>query len=285
MTDCPPRLRGDLSKWLCEINTGVYVGQVNSRVREALWKRICQNLKNGRATMVFSTDNEQRMDFCVHNATWEPVDFDGIKLMRRPLLQNVKTDAELKPGFSKAAQMQWASKRKAAAFKAKERYVLIDLETTGLQHSTDEILELGAIRVEEGAPVEEFSKLVKGNKIIPSSVIELTHITQEMREKQGLSLEESLRAFIEFVGKDLLVGYNISFDMDFLRIACKQCGFPILANRCLDLQNVARRKVRGLPNWKLTTVAEHFSIPVKAAHRALEDCRLAYAVYCKLNEM
>ena len=106
MTDCPPRLRGDLSKWLCEINTGVYVGQVNSRVRDALWKRICQNLKNGRATMVFSTDNEQRMDFCVHNATWEPVDFDGIKLMRRPLLQNVKTDAELKPGFSKAAQMQ-----------------------------------------------------------------------------------------------------------------------------------------------------------------------------------
>ncbi|MSD34231.1 type I-E CRISPR-associated endoribonuclease Cas2 [Faecalibacterium sp. BIOML-A2] len=33
MTNCPPKLRGDLSKWLCEINTGVYVGNVSSRVR------------------------------------------------------------------------------------------------------------------------------------------------------------------------------------------------------------------------------------------------------------
>lgn len=42
VTDCPPRLRGDLSKWLLEINTGVYVGQLNPRVREELWKRILQ---------------------------------------------------------------------------------------------------------------------------------------------------------------------------------------------------------------------------------------------------
>ena len=39
MTNCPPKLRGDLSKWLCEINTGVYVGNVSSRVRDALWER------------------------------------------------------------------------------------------------------------------------------------------------------------------------------------------------------------------------------------------------------
>lgn len=87
MTDCPPQLRGDLSKWLCEINTGVYVGQVSQRVREALWIRVCENLKNGRATMVYSTNGEQKMDFRVHNTAWEPVDFDGLKLMRRPLPQ------------------------------------------------------------------------------------------------------------------------------------------------------------------------------------------------------
>lgn len=62
MTNCPPRLRGDLSKWLCEINTGVYVGNVSSRVRDALWDRVCQNLKNGQATLVFTTAGEQRMD-------------------------------------------------------------------------------------------------------------------------------------------------------------------------------------------------------------------------------
>ena len=57
VTDCPPRLRGDLSKWLLEINTGVYVGQLNPRVREELWKRICKYLPRGRATMVYSSNN------------------------------------------------------------------------------------------------------------------------------------------------------------------------------------------------------------------------------------
>lgn len=84
MTDCPPQLRGDLSKWLFEINTGVYVGQVSQRVREALWLRVCDHLRNGRATMVYSTNGEQKMDFRVHNTAWEPVDYDGLKLMPRP---------------------------------------------------------------------------------------------------------------------------------------------------------------------------------------------------------
>ena len=57
MTNCPPSLRGDLSKWLCEINTGVYVGNVSSRVRDAIWDRVCENLKNGQATLVFNTTN------------------------------------------------------------------------------------------------------------------------------------------------------------------------------------------------------------------------------------
>ena len=111
MTNCPPKLRGDLSKWLCEINTGVYVGNVSSRVRDALWERVCQNLKNGQATMVFTTAGEQRMDFRTHNTTWEMVDFDGIKLMRRPLPQMEQNQLDLKPGFSKAAQ--WQAARKA----------------------------------------------------------------------------------------------------------------------------------------------------------------------------
>ena len=78
MTNCPPSLRGDLSKWLCEINTGVYVGNVSSRVRDAIWDRGCENLKNGQATLVFNTTNELRMEFRTHITSWEAVDFEGI---------------------------------------------------------------------------------------------------------------------------------------------------------------------------------------------------------------
>lgn len=52
LTDCPPQVRGDLSKWLLEISTGVYAGHINAKVRVALWERVCEHLKHGRATMV-----------------------------------------------------------------------------------------------------------------------------------------------------------------------------------------------------------------------------------------
>lgn len=122
LTDCPPRLRGDLTKWLLEINTGVYVGRVSARVRDQLWERICANVKTGRATMVFRASNEQRMDFRVHNTTWQPVDFDGVKLMRRPLPSTAAKAAVpyLPDGFSRAAQQQKA-RRMAAAARGKPR--------------------------------------------------------------------------------------------------------------------------------------------------------------------
>lgn len=131
---CPPRLRGDLSKWLCEINTGVYVGNVSSRVRDAVWDRVCQNLKNGQATLVYTAAGEQRMEFRTHNTSWEAVDFDGIKRMRRPLPQTQTEAMDLKPGFSKAAKYQMAQKmaQRTARKPGKNDYTVIDLETTGL---------------------------------------------------------------------------------------------------------------------------------------------------------
>lgn len=84
LTDCPIALRGDLTKWLLEINTGVFVGRVSARVRENIWERVKKYIKNGRATMVYNAANEQGLDFKVCNSEWEPIDFDGVKLILRP---------------------------------------------------------------------------------------------------------------------------------------------------------------------------------------------------------
>ena len=116
LSDCPPKVRGDLSKWLCEINTGVFVGNVSSRVREEVWQRICENIKSGQATMVFSAPGEQKMDFRVHNTTWEPVDLDGIKLMRRPLPAARKSD-----GAEKEEQRHQGAKSRAEQLYMAER--------------------------------------------------------------------------------------------------------------------------------------------------------------------
>lgn len=282
MTDCPPKLRGDLSKWLCEINTGVYVGNLSSRVRDALWNRVCENLKNGRATMVFSANNEQKMNFRVHNTSWVPVDFDGIQLMCRPLSQSAEWDNGLKSGFSNAAKRQMAEKHRRAA--QNDSYVVIDLETTGLNASCDVILEFGAVRVRHGQPVDTFSRLVQNERVVPQTIVELTGIDASLLQQEGVPLADALEDFLKFIGQDILVGYHLSFDMGFLQEACKICDIPSPTNRCIDLLNYARRKIFGLPNYQLRTVAKHLSLEAPAFHRALEDCRLLLEFYQKLNE-
>jgi len=108
VSDCPVSLRGDLTKWLVEINTGVFVGRVSARVRDKLWERVCNSLKNGRAALVFSARNEQNMSFRVHNSEWIPIDFDGITLMLRPSPARAKKLGGLRLGYSKASQYRRA---------------------------------------------------------------------------------------------------------------------------------------------------------------------------------
>lgn len=283
MTNCPPRLRGDLSKWLCEINTGVYVGNVSSRVRDALWDRVCQNLKNGQATLVFTTAGEQRMDFRTHNTTWEAVDFDGIKLMRRPLPQTVPENVSLKPGFSKAAQQQYARRASRPRSPKTEAYTVIDLETTGLKAASDAIIEYGALRVRDGVPAEELQLLCRCKTPLPPVITELTGI-RDADLQQGMEEREALKAFLEFIGNDPLVGHNIAFDMEFLRSACRRNALAIPTNHCTDVMQLARRKLYRVANYKLLTLAQHFQLADKVEHRALPDCRLIQQVYCKLNE-
>jgi CRISPR-associated protein Cas2 len=285
LTDCPPRLRGDLSKWLMEINTGVYVGNLSARVRDELWERICSNLKTGRATMVFSAAGEQHLDFRVHNTTWEPVEFDGIKLMRRPLPNSkIHESTALSRGFSHAAQFRNVQKVQRTKGGLLKDYTVFDIETTGLNPEEDRILELGALRVRSGRACDEFNMVIKNETALPQEVKQLTGITEEIC-CQGVALETALKAFLEFIGSDILICYHARFDCAFIRQACIACGLSMFANRCVDTLPLARRKLRALSSHRLTEVAAHFDLSTEFAHRALPDCRLTHEVYMKLNEL
>lgn len=84
LSACPSSLRGDLTKWLLEVSSGVFIGRVSSRVREELWERVKSTAGSGRAILIWSAKNEQRLTFDVHEHHWHTVDFDGVTLMRRP---------------------------------------------------------------------------------------------------------------------------------------------------------------------------------------------------------
>ena len=218
VSDCSPKIRGDLSKWLCEINTGVFVGNVSSRVRDEIWDRVCNNIKNGQATMVFSAQGEQKMDFRVHNTSWEPVDFDGIKLMRRPFLEkrNVQNDVtERKESKSRAERFLIADRMKRAQAKKhfQEGYVVLDVETTGTSLHSDEIIEIGALRVEAGIPTKEFSTLVQCEKKIPKEVQMLTGLTNCDLDDNGKPLKQALEELFVFAGEHIIIGHNVTFDV------------------------------------------------------------------------
>lgn len=289
MTDCPPRLRGDLSKWLLEISTGVYVGQLTGRVRDAVWARVCKNLKGGRAVMVYNTNNEQHMDFRVHNTSWEPVDFDGLWLIRRPLPAAQVADDGIKNGFSKAARYRMADKAGIRTAKVtdfthqSESYVVIDVETTGLSAEKNLIIEYGAVKVANGEITEEFSALVQREEPVPAVIGKLTGISDDMLTELGVPPEEALEKFLAFVGNSKVVGHNISFDMEFLRVECQRYGKQALANKCQDILKLARRRLTEVANYKLDTLAEYFGLD-KQQHRALSDCVLAQKIYGKLME-
>lgn len=278
---CPPKLRGDLTKWLIEIDTGVYVGNLNARIRDAVWDRICENIKNGRASMAYSTNNEQKLDFRIHNTDWEPVDYDGIKLVRHNINNNSDNEKYRQTSKANIQHINSLSQKKKKSFEQTENYVAIDIETTGLADD-DEIIEIGALRIENGQPVDSYSSLVKCRKTLPKEITELTGITQEEINERGVPVEKAIEDFLNFCGNDELLGHNISFDLKFLLNICRKTGH-VINNKTTDTMRIARKKL-DIRSYTLKSVAENLGIEYGRLHRVSDDCMLTYRIFEKLKE-
>ncbi len=78
-------LKGELSKWLIEIATGVFIGNISALVRDKLWGKCIEKCNNGRVTMAWKTNNEQGFDFNNYNDNRRiPIDIEGVKLILKP---------------------------------------------------------------------------------------------------------------------------------------------------------------------------------------------------------
>lgn len=81
--NAPPRLRGRLSLWLGEVRAGVYVGVYGRRVRERIWEEVKIMIEGGNAVMAWSAPTDSGFVFeCVGENRREPVDFDGLTLVK-----------------------------------------------------------------------------------------------------------------------------------------------------------------------------------------------------------
>ncbi|GAB3547551.1 hypothetical protein GCM10027343_26830 [Noviherbaspirillum agri] len=161
-----------------------------------------------------------------------------------------------------------------------ERFIVLDLETTGLDSGKHEIIEIAAIRVNRDSTQHEtFQALVKPTKKIPKRIVDLTGITEEMLEQDGRALQEVMKAFSAFVGDLRLVSFNAEFDMGFLNAATAQCGMAPFGNSVTCALKMARRAWPGRKSYRLTDIARDGNLDLKNSHRALADCERALMVY------
>ncbi|SMB97896.1 ATP-dependent DNA helicase DinG [Thermanaeromonas toyohensis ToBE] len=147
-------------------------------------------------------------------------------------------------------------------------YVVVDLETTGLDPSQDTILEMAALRFEEGRLVQQFSTLVNPRKPIPPHIQRLTGIKEDMVSEAPF-LEEVLPNFLSLLQGATVIAHNAPFDMAFL---AKASG-SLWEGPILDTLELSRILFPWFPSHKLHVLARHFNIDLAEQHRALSDAK------------
>lgn len=154
------------------------------------------------------------------------------------------------------------------------KFIAFDLETTGFLPGVDQIVELGAVRFENGKPEAIFSTLVDPQKPIPEAASKVNGITDDMVMGKP-TIDQLLDPFADFCDEAIVVAHNAPFDTQFLISDIKKFESKAPKGVILDTLNMARKVYPGLPNYKLGTLVQHLKIPAAGFHRAEED-----ASYC-----
>jgi len=173
------------------------------------------------------------------------------------------------------------------------RYVIFDLETTGLNLNHDRVVSAAAYRVIDGriALGDVFSSLVSPGRDIPSSAVKIHGIVPSMVD-DAPSFAEVFEKFLGYLGTDILVGYHVGFDLHFFNTYMRQThGFPV-QNLVLDAQAMCRRvcfppllrsyagRIKG--HQDLDTVAKHFGIEIQERHTALGDALATAMIFQRI---
>lgn len=154
-------------------------------------------------------------------------------------------------------------------FSLEDRFVVFDLETTGLSAERDEIIEIGAVKVENGKITERFSEFVNPHIPIPEKIQKLTGINDGMvADAEGIDV--LLPKFLEFSGDCVFVAHNADFDMSFIKAKCKRLGLE-RSFVSLDTLELSRAMFPELSKHKLDTVAKHLGVSLENHHRACDD--------------
>ena len=157
-------------------------------------------------------------------------------------------------------------------------FIVIDVETTGLNPLTDELIELAALKVINHRIEDSFQTLVKPLWPISGFITGINGISNDM-VKDSPPIADVLPAYLEFIGDGILFGHNVNFDIRFISEACFVLGLSPFTNDYVDMLPLSRRAYRDFPNHRLSTLIEAFGIKADCFHRALADCESTFRCY------
>lgn len=162
------------------------------------------------------------------------------------------------------------------------KYTTLDFETTGLSPNYDQIVEIGACKVENGEIIDQFHQYVDPGIPMPSDASAVNHITDQMLAGQP-KIYEVLPALLNFIGDDILVCHNARFDVSFLAQACMRYGF-VCPSSCFDSMDLIA-VWPDLKSRKLSCFLDAAGIENKNAHSAIGDAEaLAYLMIISLQK-
>lgn len=162
-----------------------------------------------------------------------------------------------------------------------DEYVVLDLEMTGLSAKTDQVIEIGAVKIKDNKVIATMECLVNPKCKIPTRVSELTGITDEM-VASARDKDEAISELLDFIDGYILVGQNINFDYSFLKQWAVNHKRPLEAKAC-DTLKLARVFLPSEQPKKLECLCAYFGIERKREHRALDDAIETWMVFEKLK--
>lgn len=160
--------------------------------------------------------------------------------------------------------------------------VVFDVETTGLSPTDDEVIDLGAVKLQAGRVVAEFDALLRPSRRLGESGA-VHGISEETLFQQGRDPEEVFREFASFSAGAVLVGHNVGFDLSMIRAQAARLGVPILTDIWDDTLDLARRLL-SLERYDLGSVSAHLETRSLPSHRALADARPTAEILLKLGQ-
>lgn len=160
-------------------------------------------------------------------------------------------------------------------------YVVFDVETTGLSAVYDTIIELAAVKINNGEIIDRFEAFANPHHPLSQTTIELTGITDDM-VKDAPEVDDVLRDFHKWTGDSILVAHNASFDMGFLNQGYSKIDYPKASNAVIDTLELARFLIPELKNHRLNTLSKHLDVELTQHHRAIYDAEATGYILWKL---